>query len=108
LSTFNKLTDFEIQILIYLSHGVVRDLVYAKLEEKNYEGIVQPEELLDFLKRFKIEIQNNTLSIDGRQMESYGNNHNTNNFSRNNPGNNSSYSHIQSHHSNFSEFTSEF
>jgi hypothetical protein len=108
LSTFNKLTDFEIQILIYLSHVVVRDLVHAKLQERNYDGIVQPEELLDFLKRFKIEIQNNSISVDGRPIESFGSNQHTNNFSRNNPGNNSIYSHIQSNHSNISEFTSEF
>lgn len=81
------------------------------MENKNYEGIVAPEELVDFLKRFKIEIQNNTLSMDGKPIDGVHGNSNTNtlnNFSRNNPGNNSSYSHIQSHHSNFSEFTSEF
>ena len=86
----------------------MRDLVYAKMESKTYDGIIQPEELMDFLKRFKIEIQNNSVTIDGKSIDSNGNNNTANNFCRSNPGNNSTYSHVQSHHSNFSEFTSEF
>ena len=78
------------------------------MESKNYVGLVQPEELLDFLKRFKIEIQNNSVTIDGKNNDSNGNNNQGNNFCTSNPGNNSSYSHVQSHHSNFSEYTSEF
>jgi len=78
------------------------------MESKNYEGMVQPEELLDFLKRFKIDIQNNSVTIDGKYNESSGYNNIGNNFCASNPGKESSYSHIQSHHSNFSEYTSEF
>jgi hypothetical protein len=118
LSTFNKLTEMEIQILIYLSHVVVRDLVHAKIDGKVYEGILSPDELLDFLKRFKIEIQNNTLTIDGKPISNFdstltgGSTNNTNinninNFTRNNPGNSSCYSYLQSQHSNLSEYTGD-
>lgn len=58
LTFFDKLTDFDLQILIYLSHVVVRDLVNAKIGNKVYEGMINPEELLNFLKKFKIDLQN--------------------------------------------------
>lgn len=55
----------EIQILIYLSHVVVRDLVLAKLNNRAYEGEILPDELLEFLKRFKTELYNLGVYLDG-------------------------------------------
>ena len=98
LTLFGKLTDFDLQILIYLSHVIVRDLVQAKINNRSYEGYMNPEELLDFLKRFKIEIQNNGgLSIDGK-LVTLNENLNSNSIIKNNPGNNSSYSYLFSEH----------
>jgi hypothetical protein len=63
LSFHNKLSEYEIQILIFLSHVAVRDLVFAKLSEKKYGGLINPEELIDLLKRFKIKIEDNKVTI---------------------------------------------
>ena len=76
----------------------VRDLVQAKIFNRIYDGMVNPEELMDFLKRFKIEIQNNSVLIDGKQTgncinEGSNNKENLNRFHTNN---NSSYSYINS------------
>ena len=57
LTLFNKLSEFEIQILIYLTQIVVKDIVDAKITEKHYEGDLHPEDLIDLLKKFKNEIQ---------------------------------------------------
>jgi len=56
LTLFNNLTDFEIQILILLTQIAVKDIVNAKISETNYEGELNPEDLLDLLKKFKHEI----------------------------------------------------
>jgi hypothetical protein len=55
---YNSLTEFEIQILIYLSHVVVRDLVNAKIYEKIYEGLLNPDELIDLIKKLKSDLAN--------------------------------------------------
>jgi len=121
LTYFGKLTDHEIQILILLSHVVVRDLVEAKIYGRTYEGLINPEELLDFLKRFKIEIQNNggvymdgkligqssknpggvannTISQNNSNYESYSNS-NLNNNNSAMKGNQSTYSYLHSEYS---------
>lgn len=79
LSLFNKISDFDMQILIFLSHVVVKDLITAKVTQKHYEGLIHPEELLDFLKKFKIELPSlnnqlkNTISSQGlSSLHSYG------------------------------------
>ena len=61
LTLFNKLSEFEIQILIYLTQIVVKDIVDAKITEKHYEVDLHPEDLLDLLKKFKNEIQPNNI-----------------------------------------------
>lgn len=94
LTLFNKLSEFEVQILIYLSHVVVKDIVQAKINSKTYEGVINPEELLDLLKKFKIEIQNNVVTID---KVPYGSS---------NPGASSIYSYVQSN-SNLSEYSKD-
>ncbi len=47
----------------------MRDLVHAKLNDRVYEGMISPEELMDFLKKFKIVIQNGKIKIDGKFLE---------------------------------------
>ncbi len=66
LTLFNKLSDMELQILLYLSHVVVKDLVQAKINNRNYEGFINPEELMDLLKKFKIELHNTGLFTESR------------------------------------------
>jgi len=61
LTLFNKLSEFEIQILIYLTQIVVKDIVDAKISERQYEGDLHPEDLIDLLKKFKNEIQSSGL-----------------------------------------------
>jgi hypothetical protein len=100
LTLFGKLSDFEIQIIIYLSHVVVRDLVQAKIFGKNYEGMINPDELMDFLKRFKIEIQNNSLTIDGKNLSQEKDQES---YVRNPPGNMSTYSYVNSVYSECSK-----
>ncbi len=121
LAYFGKLTDSEIQILIFLSHVVVRDLVESKIYGRTYEGLINPEELLDFLKRFKIEIQNNgEVYIDGKLIgqsskisggcgnnsrnlnPNYNDNFSVTNLNNNNSamkGNQSTYSYLNSEYS---------
>jgi len=105
LTSFGKLTDFDIQILMFLSHVVVRDLVQAKISNKIYEGLICPDEMLDFLKRFKIEIQNSgNILIDSKTIASTHSDNNLGNLNtnfnvKNNNGNNSSYSYVFSEHS---------
>jgi len=48
LTLFNKLSEFEIQILIYLTQIVVKDIVDAKISEKNYEGDLHPIHLSSY------------------------------------------------------------
>jgi len=60
LTLFGKdLTDFDIQLMVYLTQVVVKDIVDAKMGEKAYQGDIHPEELLDLLKRFKNELGRN-------------------------------------------------
>ena len=61
LTLFSKLSEFEIQILIFLTQIVVKDIVDAKINEKQYEGDLNPEDLLDLLKKFKNEIHSSSL-----------------------------------------------
>jgi hypothetical protein len=54
------------QILLYLSHVVVKDLVQAKISNKIYENSLDPAELMDFLNRFKVELNNSGFYVDNR------------------------------------------
>ena len=42
--------------MIYLSHVVVRDLVNAKINEKKYEGLLNPDEFIDLVKKYKSDL----------------------------------------------------
>ena len=66
LVCYNKLTDIDMQILLYLSHVVVKDLVQAKINNKVYENFFDPAELMDFLHRYKIDLQNMGIYADNR------------------------------------------
>jgi hypothetical protein len=104
LTLFGKLTDFEIQIIIYLSHVVVRDLVQAKIYNRVYEGMINPDEFMDFLKRFKIEIQNNGVMMDGKNIGvEKERERDRDSHSRNPPGNMSTYSYLNSAYSECSK-----
>jgi hypothetical protein len=59
MTLYGKLTDIEMQLLLYLSHVVVKDLVQAKQNGRVYDGLIVPDELLDLLKRLKVETLNN-------------------------------------------------
>jgi hypothetical protein len=63
---YNKLTDIDMQILLYMSHVIVKDLVLAKINNKIYENSFDPAELMDFLHRYKIELQNLGIYNDNR------------------------------------------
>lgn len=48
--------------MIYLTHIVVRDLVNAKINRRKYNSLIDPDELTDFLNRFKdpsLSLENN-------------------------------------------------
>ena len=92
---FGSLTNLEIQILIYITHTVVNSLNIAREQNKNYDCEIDPEELLHFLHKFKIDIQNNSVSIDGKSI--------SDNYNGKGTGEHSSYSIMQSQYSNFSE-----
>ena len=47
------MNEFDIQNLIYLSHMIVKDLVHAKLNNLNYNGLIVPEELISILKKIR-------------------------------------------------------
>jgi len=55
---------------------------------------------MDFLKRFKIEVQNNTLSIDGKNISQEKSKEI---YQRNPPGNMSTYSYMNSVYSDCSK-----
>lgn len=62
----NKLSDIDMQILLYMSHVIVKDLVQAKINSRLYENFFDPAELMDFLYRYKIELQNSGMYAESR------------------------------------------
>ena len=50
-----KLTDFDNQILLYVTHSVIDELNCAKKNKRDFNFIVSPQELMKFLKEFHIE-----------------------------------------------------
>ncbi len=50
-----KLSDFDNQILLYVTHSVIDELNCAKKNKRDFNFIVSPQELMKFLKEFHIE-----------------------------------------------------
>ena len=56
LKTYGKLTDFDIQIILYISHSVSNELINAKNKKIDYNLSIHPTELLKFFKMFQIDL----------------------------------------------------
>lgn len=50
-----KLSDFDNQILLYVTHSVIDELNCAKKNKRDFNFIVSPQELMKFLKEFHID-----------------------------------------------------
>ena len=50
-----KLSDFDNQILLYVTHSIIDELNCAKKNKRDFNFIVTPQELIKFLKEFHIE-----------------------------------------------------
>ena len=50
-----KLSDFDNQILLYVTHSVIDELNCAKKNKRDFNFVVSPQELMKFLKEFHIE-----------------------------------------------------
>jgi hypothetical protein len=57
-----KLSDFDNQILLYVTHSVLDELNCAKKNKRDFKFIISPKELMKFLKEFHIENGNNISS----------------------------------------------
>ena len=51
-----KLSDFDIQIILYISHSVSNELINAKNKKVDYNIPIDPNDLLKFFKMFQIDI----------------------------------------------------
>ena len=49
------LSDFDNQILLYVTHSIIDELNCAKKNKRDFNFIVSPQELMKFLKEFHIE-----------------------------------------------------
>ena len=50
-----KLSDFDNQILLYVTHSIIDELNCAKKNKRDFNFIISPQELMKFLKEFHIE-----------------------------------------------------
>ena len=50
-----KLSDFDNQILLYVTHSIIDELNCAKKNKRDFNFIVTPLELMKFLKEFHVE-----------------------------------------------------
>ena len=57
IKTNGKLSDLEIQVLLYVFHSVTNELVLAKNPRREYSCEINPLELMKFLKMYKIDMQ---------------------------------------------------
>ena len=57
-----KLSDFDNQILLYVTHSVIDELNCAKKNKRDFNFIISPQDLMKFLKEFHIEKMNDSLS----------------------------------------------
>ena len=51
----NKLSDFDNQILLYVTHSIIDELNCAKKNKRDFNFIVSPQEMIKFLKEFNVE-----------------------------------------------------
>ena len=51
----NKLSDFDNQILLYVTHSIIDELNCAKKNKRDFNFIVSPQEMIKFLKEFNME-----------------------------------------------------
>ena len=56
LKNNGKLSDFDIQIILYISHSVSNELINAKNKKVEYNIPIDPNDLLKFFKMFQIDI----------------------------------------------------
>ena len=56
LKTYGKLTEFDMQIILYISHSVSNELINAKNKKIDYNLSIHPTELLKFFKMFQIDL----------------------------------------------------
>ena len=56
LKNNGKLSDFDIQIILYISHSVSNELINAKNKKVDYNIPIDPNDLLKFFKMFQIDI----------------------------------------------------
>ena len=50
-----KLSDFDNQILLYVTHSIIDELNCAKKNKRDFNFIVSPQEMIKFLKEFNME-----------------------------------------------------
>ena len=73
-----KLSDFDNQILLYVTHSVLDELNCAKKNKREFKFIISPKELMKFLKEFHIENGNNISSPNDNTKKSASFSPNTN------------------------------
>ena len=74
-----KLSDFDNQILLYVTHSIIDELNCAKKNKRDFNLIVSPQELMKFLKQFHIEkVAENFSSPNDIQKKSVSASPNTN------------------------------
>ena len=51
----NKLSDFDNQILLYVTHSIIDELNCAKKNKRDFNFMISPQEMIKFLKEFNLE-----------------------------------------------------
>ena len=51
----NKLSDFDNQILLYVTHSIIDELNCAKKNKRDFNFMISPQEMIKFLKEFQVE-----------------------------------------------------
>ena len=57
-----KLSDFDNQILLYVTHSVIDELNCAKKNKRDFNFIISPQDLMKFLKEFHVEKMSDSFS----------------------------------------------
>ena len=86
LNIYGKLSDFDIQIVLYITHFMNNELINAKNNKRNYKSNINPQEIIKFLKIFKKDnnINNNNININNiSNINNINNNNNNNNDNEN-------------------------
>ena len=64
-----KLSDFDNQILLYVTHSIIDELNCAKKNKRDFNFIVSPQEMMKFLKQFHIEKNNDNFTSPNEIMK---------------------------------------